>query len=311
MTEPGATGAPFVLVAGCGRSGTTLVQAILHAHPDLAVAHEAKFLLALGRRARRYGRGPSFDRAAFLRDLLAMRNTKSLGLGPEAITAAVEAAAPTDFAAAARAVYAAFAAGHGKPRAGDKTPGYITDLPLVTRLLPEAKVLHVIRDGRDSTLSYLDHAYGPADLEQAAFRWRNRVRKGKRAGAALGDRYAELRYEDLVADPERELRRVSAFFELPWSDRLLHHEDDADAVVAATKTQHRFQNVRRPITPGLRDWRQKMAADDVRRFEAIAGDALRECGYETTGEPRRVPVGPWVRWQKRRAVVVAADRKPW
>jgi hypothetical protein len=280
------------------------VQAILDSHPELAVAHEAQFVVGLGRRSRRYERRGSLDGAQLVEDLFATPNAGSLGLTPGEAVAALDAAGARSFADATRAIFAAYAAQRGKARYGDKTPGYVTSMPLIASMLPEARFVHVIRDGRDSALSYRDHDYGPRTLEAAAFRWASRVRRGRRAGLALGpERYVELRYEELLAEPEAALRPVCDLFELSWDDRMLHHHERADELVAATKDPERFQNLRQPITAGLRDWRRDMTPAELEVFDAIAGDTLADLGYERTGHRgrrSRAVSGPWVRWQQRR-----------
>ena len=104
----------------------------------------------------------------------------------------------------------------GKPRWGDKTPLYMSQLSLLDRLLPDALWVHLVRDGRDAALSFLELPEGfsgktwaqPRTPAQFAARWRTEIRAARRLGSRAGGRYLELRYEDLVAEPERELRRL-------------------------------------------------------------------------------------------------------
>jgi len=79
--------------------------------------------------------------------------------------------------------------------------------------------------------------------------------------------YFEVRYESLVAHPREECEALSAFLGLPYDDAMLRFDE--------TQTKRK---TRRPITPGLRDWRTQMSRDDVERFEAMAGDLLDELG---------------------------------
>ena len=91
----------------------------------------------------------------------------------------------------------------------------------------------------------------------------------------MGDRYLELRYEDLVTEPERELRRVCEHASLPWEPGLLDHTGVSKV---AEMPEHR--NIAQPPTPGLRDWRSQMAPEDALAFEEVAGDVLRSGRYE-------------------------------
>jgi hypothetical protein len=110
----------------------------------------------------------------------------------------------------------------------------------------------------------------------AALWWELNVRRGREAGASLGpELYHEMRYESLVAHPERDCAALCAFLGLPYDECMLRfHEARANTDEGLT-AGHGW----RPITPGARDWRTQMAPADVERFEAAAGDLLEELGY--------------------------------
>ncbi len=100
-------------------------------------------------------------------------------------------------------------------------------------------------------------------------------------GARLGpERYHELRYEELVADPERILRELCAFVELPYDERMLRYHEQADRLVPSLSHSEHHGNLYKPPTAGLRDWRRDLSPQDVAVFEALAGDLLDELGYE-------------------------------
>src|SRR5262249_20145121 len=111
----------------------------------------------------------------------------------------------------------------------------------------------------------------------AAEFWEWNVRLGRKSGRELGRKlYYEVRYEALVARPKQECARLCDFLGVPYeSDMLSFHEGRirADAGLDA-------KDAWQPITPGLRDWRTQMPAEDVERFEAAAGALLEELGYE-------------------------------
>lgn len=181
-------------------------------------------------------------------------------------------------------MFGLYADDHGKELYGDKTPGYVNHIEMLAALFPEARFVHIIRDGRDVALGYLDRdEWGPATVAEAALYWRSRVSRGRGGGHQLGaDRYAEVRYEDLVDDPGDITRRVCDFLGLDYYPEMLRfHERGAD-FIAAANTPEAFTGLAQPITKGMRDWRIEMPASDVAMFEAIAGDLLAELGYETS-----------------------------
>jgi hypothetical protein len=156
-------------------------------------------------------------------------------------------------------------------------------LPLLERLFPDAIWVHLVRDGRDAALSFLELPEGfagttwaqPRTVAQFAARWRTEIISARRLGRHAGSRYFELRYEDLVDEPERWLRRVCEHASLTYEREMLDHTRPSDT---AHMPEHR--NLAQPPTPGLRDWRSQMGRKDALAFEEVAGDVLQSAGYE-------------------------------
>jgi hypothetical protein len=276
----------FPFFVGADRSGTTLLRAMFDSHPKLAIPHESRFVVRMAENVPQYETPDGFATTQFLTDLLRHRGgIRRWGLPEEDVRAAVTEARPARYADAMRALYALYARSQAKPRYGDKTPGFVRHMPLLSTLFPEARFVHVIRDGRDVALSLMEVEWGPRTIGDAALFWRRRVRPGREVGRALGsDRYREIRYEDLVEDPQGSLERLCAFIGLPYDAQMLHYFERASALVAPTRWSHRHQRLFLPPTKGLRDWRSQMSKEDVALFEALAGELLRELGYERTLE---------------------------
>ena len=95
------------------------------------------------------------------------------------------------------------------------------------------------------------------------------------------DRYLEVRYEDLVKDPEPVLRTISDFIDLPFDPVMLDHTRRADEIIASVRNPSIHQRLQEPVSTGMRDWRQEMLPDDVQSFQSVAGDLLEELGYES------------------------------
>src|SRR6266540_3137780 len=112
----------------------------------------------------------------------------------------------------------------GKSRWADKTPRYALTLPFIDRLFPTCQVVHVIRDGRDVVASHRVR-WGYLAALKAVRKWPHYVHSARAAGAAMTpDRYHELRYEDLVSEPEKTLRELLDFLDEPWDSAVLAHD---------------------------------------------------------------------------------------
>ena len=302
MTTPAQRVPPFPFLVGCGRSGTTLLRAMCDSHPDLAVPPESHFIVPLAA-----GSGHPIDSAVFLDRLYAQERFRLWELDRAEVEAAFRRSAPGDYAGAVRTVFSAWAATQGKIRYADKTPGYVLHIPMLARLFPESVFVHLVRDGRDVACSFLELGWADT-VEEAALHWRLRVLRGRQAGLALpSHRYHELRYEDLVADPEGSLRRLCDVMSVPFSAHMLAHERHAAEVARTTSHPDYHRHLSEPTTGGLRDWRRELDPDQVMRFELLAGDLLSEFDYETAD--RRAPLNirlsaqaRQARWQLHRVV---------
>jgi hypothetical protein len=187
------------------------------------------------------------------------------------------------------ALYAEFGARHGKPLAGEKTPDYVRYLPLLGRLFPWSKVVHIVRDGRDVALSALQWARpdkGPGrfafwqedPVAVCALWWRWQVTSGRTDGRGLGSGYREVRYEDLVERPHETLEGLCRFLDLPFAPETLAYHVGRQWKEPGLSAKKAWL----PPTPGLRDWRSQMSERDTAVFEALAGDLLSSLGYERT-----------------------------
>jgi hypothetical protein len=277
-----------LFVLGVSRSGTTLLRVILDRSPGLAIPDESFFVPLLARR-----HGWRIDRDRFLDDLSRLETLRAWGLSTGDVALRVRSGMETG--AAIAAIFEAYAAAAGKPRWGDKTPMYMRHLGLVERLFPDAQYVHLVRDGRDAALSFLEMPVGtytrtwahPRTAAQFACLWRREVRDARDLGRRVGaGRYHEVRYEDLVAAPEESVERVCAFARLPFEPAMLEYPEAVDV----SGKPHQQRLLLAP-TQGVRSWRTDMGTADVRAFEAVAGDLLAELGYELAGgvPPRTSP----------------------
>jgi Sulfotransferase family len=261
-----------------------MLRAMLDSHPSVAVPHEAYFVVPALQRRAEYERAGGVDRARLLADLGRDRTFTRWELDAGRVQAIAEDEALLTVPDVLAAVYRAYAEGVGKPHFADKTPRNVLHVGLLAAAFPDARFVHLIRDGRDVVPSLVGLEYFPDHFAEAVVYWSERVRRGRRAGRLLGPgRYHEVRYEALVADPEAALRGLCDFLDLPYAASMLEYHRRADDVVAAVSELGHHQGLWRPPTPGVRDWRASMSPHDQQLFEVLAGPTLDEFGYERSG----------------------------
>jgi Sulfotransferase family len=285
--------APFVV--GMNRSGTTLVRMMLDAHPQLTVPPETHFVPDLIKLDREGAATPE----AILKVIVSQREWGDFGLTEEDLLERFRAQRPLHAADAIRAFFEAYAERVGKPRWGDKTPRYVIRMRLIEDALPEARFVHVIRDGRDVALSVRDRTVKDFTIERVAQRWKDKVSKARR-DAPLLRHYMEIRYEDLIRDPEAALRAICEFVDLEYDAAMLdYHERASDRLREMARelpeqgaktrlsVERRMATHARTTEPPdperVTRWRREMSAEDRAAFESVAGDLLAELGYDVDG----------------------------
>ena len=285
--RPSEYPAPFVV--GVGRSGTTLLRLMLDAHPDLAIPPETYFGPAVAA-FEREGTGGAVDA------ILGSQLWPDCGLAAAEFRERVARRRPSDVADLLRAFYELYAEKSGKRRWGDKTPHYVEAMSMIRNVFPEARFVHIVRDGRDVALSLTPLWFSPGDVSAVAEFWSRTLISARRQARELpAGSYVEVRYEDLVREPAAVLKGLCEYLELDWSPSMLEYHRQAPLRIASESAE-RQRNGRTissrqrigihelvghpPRADRIGRWQREMTAADRRAFEAVAGETLEAFGYE-------------------------------
>ena len=193
-----------------------------------------------------------------------------------------------------------YAAGRCADRApvvvGEKTPAHLRFVPTLAEWFPETRVIHTFRDPRAIYASQLrrvrdgrwgvkarwrripsgllDPLLGPIEAARTSADWLTAARLHRRYRELLGPRYLLVRYEDLVRQPEHELRRICDFLEVPFDDALVDGVD----VVGSSYRQERHAGGGFDAEHATR-WRAEVPRVMRAWFRLVAGRELRRFGY--------------------------------
>ena len=267
---------PFFVV-GSPRSGTTLLRFMLASHSRLCIPDETGFLPFLRC-------DPNDDLDAEEIDKLLLRigqlNRFWRGLITD-VPAFRESLAEPRLAYILDALYRLQCQAQPAARWGDKTPLYVRYLPRLLKIFPQAQFIHVIRDGRDASLSARAkwgavHPY--MDIYYLLRNWQRNVHTGMMAAQKLtSSQYFSLHYEDLVTEPETEIKRLCDFLGETFEPAMLAHDGLArktgggiDAQVEVQASIH---------TRGRQRWRREMTPFESRLADYLLGDTLLKLGY--------------------------------
>ena len=295
MTDP--TSQP-VFVVGGPRSGTTLLSAMLAAHSSFDCGPETHALsrwARLGQRERTRILDPADWPARATTYVTALALGKQpvypmYGLTREDVHSWL-AARPPSLAAMLEALTAQRAQRAGVPRWVEKTPRHLEVPELIVETWPHARIVRIVRDPRDAAVSLTKVPFGTPSLL-------TNLSVLARMNEAAADFYREsdraltVRYEDLVAAPERELQRICDFVGVAFEPGMVSDRGGASGVAAA----HEWWkgDATGPLDPSRSGrWQQEMPAE-VQHYAALnLGPMLQEHGY---GEPapaaRRLAIVP-------------------
>jgi hypothetical protein len=284
---------PFFIV-GNPRSGTTLLRFILSSHSRIYIPEETGFLAHLQRYVGRELSRSEVDRLVVR---LGRMNAEWQGLVDNFDEFYARLPVP-NLTHVLDQLYRIKLTPHGAVRWGDKGPSYVRVLDSIDAIFPTAQYIHVIRDGRDCTLSAIKKwgdRFRYYDTYYLMQNWSRNVQAGRTAGEWLAERYLEVRYEQLVSDVEAVVRRICDFLGESFERTMLDHTGLARQLAAPTG--HR--EVEQPVSQRtVENWRQSMPIFDQQVSARIAGPLLAELGYDMPALPR-LTLGQWFRYAGR------------
>ncbi len=306
-------------VAGEMRSGTSWLRRTLSAHPEIACGHEGSF----------FGRDYEHEEipvytgpvSSFTRALVVSKEFKVWHELPwNQWSNGYEEDLRNLTRLSVDYFLAKEVARTGKRIVGDKSPQHTENLDEIYEIYPDARIIHIVRDGRDVAVSAMHHWWRLAKdrggvfeltpeelairdayqenregflasgrsifteerLSQLARRWGYRVGKAYREGTALyGERYLEIRYEDLLRDPPDTLRRVLGLLGAHTDGRVIERCIQASSFERVSSRQRGEEDSGSFFRKGVAgDWRSVFTERDRKIYEELAGDQLMAMGYD-------------------------------
>jgi hypothetical protein len=255
-------------------------------HPAFALPYESKYIVVFHNNLAEFGdlKQPK-NREVLIRSIdRYMRNAWLERVQDEWIPGLAEAAptlaanAEPNYAGVMKAIYQYYAKLHSRARWGDKMATFRRCLPVLLELFPDARIVHIIRDGRDVTSSLLELSFGPNSTYVAAKKWRNFIDHALDFAARHPTNVYTLRYEDLIDNPEKYLREICNFVGEPFDEKMLEFHKTGNARVPR---QEIHEQLKKPVNKERSArWKKDMSPSQVRVFEAVAGQQLDRLGYE-------------------------------
>ncbi len=267
--------APFFII-GAGRSGTTLLRLILAGHSHLHIPSETWFLDPLVREFPLAGTltQPQLERA--IETMVRHERWPDMALSETELRCQAGALTQPTLVSLIDIVYAHLLRESSKQRLGDKTPHYFAIVPQLATLYPDAKFIHLVRDGRDVAISWIDAGW--QRYYDAGFAWPAAMAHLRRDSAVYPDRMLEVHYEDMVRAPAETACLICAFLGETFEQEMLDWQGRTGMVVS--RDRHLHTRLQQPLSnDAIAVWRRRLSAVACFTMEACLHRELVQGGY--------------------------------
>ncbi|KAL5276217.1 TPST2 family protein [Megaselia abdita] len=287
---------PLIFIGGVPRSGTTLMRAMLDAHPEVRCGQETRVI----------------PRILQLRSHWIKSEKESLRLEEAGISKEVMNSAIAQFCLEIIAKH-----GDPAPRLCNKDPLTLKMGSYVIELFPNAKFLFMVRDGRATVHSIISRkvtitGFDLTNYRQCMTKWNHAIEVMHGQCKEIGkERCMMVYYEQLVLHPEEWMRKILDFLEVPWDDAVLHHEDFINKPngVPLSKVERSSDQVIKPVNlEALTKWVDQIPEDVVKDMADIA-PMLSVLGYDPYANPPEY--GKPDAWVEDNTYKVKANKDMW
>ncbi|XP_024941196.1 protein-tyrosine sulfotransferase isoform X2 [Cephus cinctus] len=263
---------PLIFIGGVPRSGTTLMRAMLDAHPDVRCGQETRVI----------------PRILQMRSHWLKSERESVRLVEAGISKEV-----MDSAIAAFCLEVIARHGEPAPRLCNKDPLTLKMGSYVLELFPNAKFLFMVRDGRATVHSIISRkvtitGFDLTSYRQCLTKWNHAISVMHSQCKEVGsDKCLMVPYEQLVLHPREWMKKILSFLDVPWNESVLHHEEfiNKPGGVPLSKVERSSDQVIKPVNlEALTKWVGHIPDDVVRDMPDIA-PMLSVLGYDPYSNP--------------------------
>lgn len=267
-----------IFIVGVGRSGTSLLQSFLNAHPDIAFTPETqfvrKYLAKAGLKAK-----IEVNPKSFFIDLLNQdKEFARASTSPETIVADGKVSVVDTY----QTFLDTYTSVKNKNIAGDKDPRNLDLIKTLYQYFPQGKVIHIIRDPRDVVASRMKADWSsktPFLLHPMMYN--AQFHRGRRIGKQYyGDNYFEIKYETLISDPESPLKAICAFLGVNFEPGMLNFAESSKELVSESEMQWKKETLGPLLSKNSGKWRKTLTPNQIYYVQTLCSEVLQEFGYE-------------------------------
>jgi hypothetical protein len=292
---------PIFFIIGKGRSGTTLLQTLLDAHPNICIPLESRFFIHLYKKYHSKIKWSRNDLTQFYHDLLTEEKISLIwNINLPKLKSAIEnSKSDISFAELCKLIYAHYDSFFKKSEIqliGDKNPVNTLFLDWILSVYPNAKFIHMLRDPRANVASHIkahpDKSIAFSALKVTKYNERCETFKTK-----IKQQTLTLYYEKLVANPKTELDRICKFLNIEFNESMLNHSSVVSQNIKEQLTTNVtndknialklkifnlfHKNLEKPInTNSINKWKEEFSHSQVNTIESLAKKDHIKYGYD-------------------------------
>ncbi|PSB03827.1 sulfotransferase [Merismopedia glauca CCAP 1448/3] len=243
-----------VFLVGSERSGTTLLRLMLDHHPQLAWCNEFEYVVDL---VASDGEWPKLEQYYEWLEIHRIFQATKFTIDPD-----------LNYPQLVNSFLLQKLERTGKPLVGATVHRHFDRL---LHIWPDARFIHIIRDGRDVARSYIDMGWA-GNVWAGATGWIEAEQLWQKLSSAIPpERRTDVIYEDLIAEPEKTLTRLCEFIGIPYDSQMLTYPEDTTYDAPNPKL--------------TQQWRRKLSENEIQLTESRMADMLVERGYDLSGLP--------------------------
>lgn len=264
-----------IFVVGVPRSGTTLLSSVLNRHSNISIPPETQFFTEY---LPDDWRNTPVDDSA-IDALLTHHRMSDLELDKKELINHMHTSAPC-FPELLQGVLECYASKHGKKRAGEKSPNHLSYVPLILDWFPDAKIICIVRDGRDVSQSLMNAPWAHNSLIRHSLTWRDQMIFTQSLSRKYGKSLYILKYESLLLQPTSEIQGVCDFIEESFEEGML--DSSQSETVPGWELAWKQQAMSSIDASKVSRWNKECSSKDLLYMDCIMRDQLHRWGYEKT-----------------------------
>ena len=279
---------PFLFITGRPRSGTTLLMSLFDAHPNVSIPPECQFVVNLHSK---YEHVKDWNKKIideFIEDLKIQWRFDFWKINLEQLKESlISYKGTTTYADVCKQVYLLNKSVFPKEKIlllGDKNPGYTIYTELLLRIFPNAKFIHIIRDYRDNLVSIRNVDFELPITSMVVYKWTYFIRKFRIAMKRNPNNHIEIRYEDLVTNPETEMKKLCDFAGIDYRKDVFNFHEKTDEVLKIYPKEimiKYFSSLMNKVnTSRIGLWKKDLTDKQIKIADYVAGKYADKLNYK-------------------------------